>query len=59
MENEIKLTKDEIIYEVRRTGILHEHYFSAATVNLIYSYYDYEAFEDGYFLKEPQIVTIP
>lgn len=42
MENTVKLTKDEIIDEVKRTGILHERYFSAATVKLIHSYYDYD-----------------
>ncbi len=35
MENIIKLTKDEIIDEVKRTGILCEHHFSAAAIDSI------------------------
>lgn len=42
MENIIKLTKEEIIDEVKRTGILREHHLSVTTVDLIYSYFDYD-----------------
>ena len=57
MENKIKLTKDEIIDEVKRTGILHEHYFSPATVELIHSYYDDEVLAGGHSFTEPHIIA--
>jgi hypothetical protein len=57
MENKIKLSKNEIMDEVKRTGILHEHYFSPATVELIHSYYEDEVLAGGYSLTEPHLIA--
>ena len=38
MENIVELTKQEIIEEVRRTGVLRERHLSAAAINFIRSY---------------------
>lgn len=38
MENTVELTREEIIKEVKRTGVLHERHLSAAAINFIRSY---------------------
>lgn len=59
MKNITEMTKTEIINEVKRTGILHKHYFSRTTVELIDFYFDidYKRFAAGGFLTEAHIIA--
>ena len=58
MENTVKLTKAEIIDEVRRTGVLRDHYFSSAANKFIWSYCDYEQKAVDILLKETHTIAL-
>ena len=58
MENTVELTKEEIIEEVRRTGILCYHYFSPAADKFIWAYCDYDQRAVDILLKETHTIAL-
>lgn len=58
MEDTAKLTKDEIINEVRRTRVLRAQYFSPAADKFIWSYCDYEQKAVDILLKEKHTIAL-
>lgn len=58
MEDTTKLTKDEIIDEIMRTGVLRDHYFSPAAEKFIWSYCNYEQKWVDILLKEKHTIAL-